>query len=190
MSTDNVIMADEHGVPLQTIVLVDQQDRQVGLCEKLEAHRQGLLHRAFSVFIKNDSGQILLQQRAAGKYHSPGLWANTTCGHPGEGDDVAAAARRRLGEEMGFQCDLFSTRRHSYRADVGSGLIEHEFVHVFFGLYNGTVRPFAAEAAAYRWVNPSALAQEVAAAPETFSAWIRDYLLNFGDEIAAWAPEA
>jgi len=188
MSTDEVNAADDNMAPQLNIVLVDEHDRQVGLCEKLEAHRRGLLHRAFSVFIKNDAGQILLQRRATGKYHSPGLWANSCCSHPGEDDDVCAAARRRLGEEMGFECDLIPTRRHCYRAEVGNGLIENEFVHVFFGCFNGAVRPNAVEASAYRWLDPQALVAEVAAAPESFSIWMRDYLAHFGDEIASWAP--
>jgi isopentenyl-diphosphate delta-isomerase len=189
MSTDEVIVADENGVPLQVIVLVDEADRQVGYCEKQEAHRQGLLHRAFSVIVKNDAGQILLQQRAAGKYHSPGLWSNTCCGHPRADEVVAVAARRRLDEEMGFECDLHPARSHSYRADVGGGLIENEFVHVFFGRFKGTVTPNPLEVAAYRWFAPDALVAEVAARPEEFSTWIRDYLRHFGDEIVSWSPE-
>ncbi|MDP6688836.1 MAG: isopentenyl-diphosphate Delta-isomerase [Alphaproteobacteria bacterium] len=180
---------DKDGVPLKVIVLVDEHDRQVGLCGKLETHRQGLLHRAFSVIIKNDAGQILLQQRAAGKYHSPGLWANACCGHPGDGDDTGQAARRRLGEEMGFETDLYPGWRHSYRADVGGGLIENEFVHVFFGRFNGTIVPDAAEAAAYRWLDPDALLADVAANPDSYSAWFRDYLQHFGDEIIAWPAQ-
>ncbi len=186
MSNGEANHIDENGVSLKVIVLVDEQDRQVGLCEKLEAHRQGLLHRAFSVIIKNDAGQILLQRRAAGKYHSPGLWANACCGHPGEGDDAGEAARRRLGEEMGFETDLHPGRRHSYCADVGGGLIENEFVHVFFGRYNGDIVPNAAEASAYRWLDPDALLADVAADPHSYSEWFRDYLHHFGDEIVAW----
>jgi isopentenyl-diphosphate delta-isomerase len=189
VSTGDAINTDATGVTRQAIVLVDEHDNQVGLCEKLEAHRQGLLHRAFSVIIKNDAGQILLQQRAAGKYHSPGLWANACCGHPGEGDDVGRAARRRLGEEMGFETDLYPGRQHSYRADVGGGLIENEFVHVFFGCFNGAIMANADEAADYRWLDADALLAEVAADPESYSTWFRDYLFHFGDEIIAWKPE-
>ena len=189
MSTGDAINTDATGVTRQAIVLVDEHDNQVGLCEKLEAHRQGLLHRAFSVIIKNDAGQILLQQRAAGKYHSPGLWANACCGHPGEGDDVGRAARRRLGEEMGFETDLYPGRQHSYRADGGGGLIENEFVHVFFGCFNGAIMANADEAADYRWLDADALRAEVAADPESYSTWFRDYLFHFGDEIIAWKPE-
>lgn len=181
---------DENGLPVPIIVLVDEHDNQVGLCEKMEAHRQGLLHRAFSVIIKNAAGQILLQQRALGKYHSPGLWANACCGHPGEGDDIAEAAARRLGEEMGFACALVPGRQHSYCADVGDGLIENEFVHVFFGLFDGTVSLNPSEASDYVWVDAIGLEMEVAANPDRYSAWFRDYLDNFGDEIIAWKPEA
>jgi|APSaa5957512535_1039671.scaffolds.fasta_scaffold03896_7 isopentenyl-diphosphate delta-isomerase len=180
---------DENGLPVPIIVLVDEHDRQVGLCEKLEAHRQGLLHRAFSVIIKNAAGQILLQKRAAGKYHSPGRWANACCGHPGEGDDVMTAAARRLDEEMGFTCALVPGRRHSYCADVGGGLIENEYVHVFFGRFDGRVIPNPGEASNYVWADGDGLQAMVAANPDRYSAWFRDYLEKFGDEIIAWKPE-
>ena len=172
----------------QVMVLVDENDRQTGLCEKMETHRRGLLHRAFSVIIKNAAGKILMQQRAAEKYHSPGLWTNTTCGHPGAGDDIGQAARRRLGEEMGFTCELYPGRQHIYRADVGGGLIENELVHVFFGCFDGPVVPNAAEAADYSWWGADALLADVAAGPERYSAWFCDYLHHFGEEITAWAP--
>ncbi len=172
----------------QVMVLVDENDRQTGLCEKLETHRRGLLHRAFSVIIKNNAGQILLQQRAAGKYHSPGLWANACCGHPGAGEDVAEAAQQRLAEEMGFTCELHRVRRHSYCADVGGGLTENEFVHVFFGRFDGPVAANPAEAADYRWWTPDDLLADVAAGPNRYSAWFRDYLHHFGKEIIAWEP--
>ncbi len=189
VKSGKVMLADENDfVAPQTMVLVDEGDRQIGVCEKLQTHRRGLLHRAFSVIIKNDAGQILLQQRAAGKYHSPGLWANACCGHPGVGEEVGVAAQRRLAEEMGFDCELYPVRQHSYCADVGGGLTENEFVHVFFGRFNGPIAPNPAEAADYRWWDPNALLADVAAAPNRYSAWFRDYLHHFGKEIIAWAP--
>jgi len=175
--------------PPQALVLVDDADRQTGICEKLETHRRGLLHRAFSVIIKNHAGQILMQQRAAGKYHSPGLWANACCGHPGVGEDVGEAALRRLGEEMGFACRLYPVRQHSYCANVGGGLTENEFVHVFFGCFDGPVLPNPAEAAAYRWQDGNTILAETRARPDHYSAWLHDYLRHFGDEIIAWAPD-
>ena len=189
MNTGRASLADENDVaPPQAMVLVDENDRQTGVCEKLETHRRGLLHRAFSVIVKNDGGQILLQQRAAGKYHSPGLWANACCGHPGAGEDVSAAAQRRLGEEMGFACELYPGRQHIYCADVGGGLTENEYVHVFFGRFNGAVVPNSAEAADYQWWDADPLLADVAASPDHYSAWFRDYLHHFGEEITAWAP--
>ncbi len=189
VNTGKVVLAEEKDAAApQTMVLVDAADQQIGLCEKLETHRRGLLHRAFSVIVKNAAGQILLQQRAAGKYHSPGLWANACCGHPGAGEDVGEAARRRLGEEMGFACDLYPVRQHSYCADVGGGLTENELVHVFFGRFNGPVLPNPDEAADYHWWAPDALLADVAAAPGRYSAWFRDYLHHFGKEIIAWTP--
>ena len=190
MKTGKVILAGENDPARpQTMVLVDAADQQTGVCEKLETHRRGLRHRAFSVIIKNAAGHILLQQRAAEKYHSPGLWANACCGHPGAGEDVRAAAQRRLTEEMGFVCDIYPVRQHSYCADVGGGLTENEFVHVFFGRFEGAVAPNPAEAADYRWWTPDALLADVAADPNRCSAWIRDYLHHFGNEIIAWAPD-
>src|SRR3954469_14253008 len=114
----------------ETVVLVDEDDREVGLAPKLRAHERGLLHRAFSVFVLNARGEVLLQRRADGKYHSAGLWTNTACGHPRPGEPVAAAARRRLREEMGFECALVAAGTFVYRARVGSELVEHELDHL------------------------------------------------------------
>ncbi len=172
------------------VVLVDQADDQVGVCEKDEAHRRGLRHRAFSVIVKNSSGAILVQRRANGKYHSPGLWANACCGHPRVGEDVTDAARRRLGEELGFACDLERKRSHLYRSEVGGGMIEDEYVHVFFGTYDGKVLPNAAEVSAIRWTDPEQLMAGMADDPDSYAAWFHDYIASFGNEIVGWRPGA
>ena len=117
----------------EQVILVDQQDREIGVAEKLEAHRKGKLHRAFSVFLFNAKDEMLLQQRAAEKYHSGGLWTNTCCSHPRPGEPTEAAARRRLREEMGISCNLNKAFDFIYRAEFDNGLIEHELDHVFIG---------------------------------------------------------
>lgn len=169
------------------LVLVDGDDVEVGTCGKLETHRRGLRHRAFSVFIKDGRGRLLLQRRAAGKYHSAGLWANTCCGHPGSGEEVARAARRRLGEEMGFDCELRAVGRHAYRADVGGDLVEDEVVHLFVGRYDGAIQPNPDEVAEYAWLTEAELKADVVRDRGRYAAWMLDYLEHLGDEIAAWS---
>ena len=115
------------------LILVNEKDEMVGAGEKLKIHRHGLLHRAFSIFIFNSHGELLLQRRAPGKYHSPGLWSNTCCGHPHLGEQVLAAAQIRLKFEMGLGCQLDAFGSFIYRADVGDGLVEHEFDHLLIG---------------------------------------------------------
>ncbi len=160
----------------ELVVLVDERDREIGVAPKLEAHRQGALHRAFSLMIWNGDGHLLLQERHAGKYHSGGLWTNAVCGHPRPGEDVPAAALRRLEEEMGFRCPLEKLGTLRYRAELDHGLTEHELVHVFRGRHHGAVLPDPSEADGYRWVPLDTLRAEMAANPERFSAWFRKYL--------------
>jgi len=123
----------------QHVVLVTEADETTGTMEKLEVHQQGLLHRAFSVFIFDSKGRMLLQQRAADKYHGAGLWSNTCCSHPYPGEKVDKAAHRRLQEEMGFDTDLQKVFEFMYKAPVENDLIEHEYDHVFVGEYNGKI---------------------------------------------------
>jgi isopentenyl-diphosphate Delta-isomerase len=155
------------------VVLVDADDRPIGSAEKLRAHREGLLHRAFSVFVMNRTGAMLLQRRAADKYHSGGLWSNTCCSHPRPGEPIAAAAGRRLREEMGFTCALRPVHRFVYRAELDGGMIEHECDTVLVGHYDGVPSPDPAEVGGWRWTHPDAIARELAAAPERFTAWFR-----------------
>ena len=120
----------------EMVILVDKHDNQLGLMEKIEAHKKAVLHRAFSVFILNDNNELLIQQRALSKYHSPALWTNTCCSHPRDGESVLDAGARRLKEEMGFETKLDSLLSFVYRAKFDNGLTEHEFDHVLFGYYN------------------------------------------------------
>jgi isopentenyl-diphosphate delta-isomerase len=158
---------------VEQVVLVDTDDVPVGVSRKLDAHVAGLLHRAFSVFVFDDDGRMLLQQRALSKYHSAGLWSNTCCSHPRPGEDVAAAAHRRLVEEMGFDCTLDSAFAFVYRADVGGGLIEHEYDHVFVGRFAGRPVPDPREVAAWRWIAPFELHHALRLHPDRFTFWFR-----------------
>jgi isopentenyl-diphosphate delta-isomerase len=160
----------------EEVVLVDAGDRELGTLPKLEAHRRGRLHRAFSVVIHDGAGHLLLQKRHRGKYHSGGLWTNACCGHPRPGEETAKAARRRLKEEMGIDCELSPLGTLIYRADVGGGLIEHELVHLFAGVYTGAVHPDSNEAEDFAWRPLAEIRRETAAEPERFTAWFRRYL--------------
>ncbi|OIO27728.1 isopentenyl-diphosphate delta-isomerase [Candidatus Micrarchaeota archaeon CG_4_10_14_0_2_um_filter_60_11] len=155
------------------VVLVDASGKPTGLEEKMAAHEKGLLHAAFSVFVFNKKGELLLQQRASGKYHSGGLWTNTCCSHPRDKENVADAAHRRLREEMGFDCPLREEYAFTYEAKLDHGLTEHEFDHVFFGDYDGEIKPNPEEVGGYRWIGLGALEKEVAAHPEKFTAWFK-----------------
>lgn len=169
----------------ESIILVDEEDREVGLAPKLEAHERGLRHRAISVCILDRRGRMLLQRRATGKYHSGGLWTNACCTHPRAGETVEAAARRRLREELGVDCELkFLTRTH-YRAVVGNGLIEDEVVHLFVGAYDGPVTPDPAEVAAYDWLSRADLRARIAAQPEAYTYWFRHYMRHYADQMFA-----
>jgi isopentenyl-diphosphate delta-isomerase len=157
------------------VVLVDEQDRPLGTAAKLEAHQAGgRLHRAFSVFIFDSSGRMLLQRRGAGKYHFGGLWTNACCSHPQWDEPVADAARARLREEFGFDTALTPAFTFTYRAtDPASGLTEHEFDHVFFGRYDGDPRPDPAEIDGWQWVDLPQLVSDVNAHAERYTPWFR-----------------
>lgn len=153
------------------MILVDPADAVLGAAPKLDAHRTGVLHRAFSVFVFDSRGDLLLQRRARTKYHSGGLWTNTCCGHPRPGEDAGRAARQRLREEMGFTCPLAAVGRFTYRADVGGGLEEHELDHVYVGVHDGVPLPSPVEVDAWRRCAIPMLEEEVRHAPGRFSAW-------------------
>lgn len=154
------------------VVLVDADDVEVGRAEKVAAHRSGALHRAFSVFVFDKTGRVLLQRRASGKYHSGGLWSNTCCGHPLPGESVEAAAKRRLFEEMGFICDLAPVSRFIYRAELGGGMVEHEVDHVLRGTWSSTPSPNPAEVENWLWISPTELDEALRANPGRFTAWL------------------
>jgi isopentenyl-diphosphate delta-isomerase len=160
----------------ELMVLVDEDDQVIGTAAKLEAHQKGALHRAFSVIVWDSAGRLLLQKRHFRKYHSGGLWTNAVCGHPRPGEDILAAALRRLEEEMGFTCPLESLGAMRYRAELDQGMIEHEMVHVFRGLYDGAVVPNPLEAEGYQWAGLDEMRADVAAMPHRFSAWFRQYI--------------
>lgn len=160
----------------EMVVLVDDEDRQIGVAEKLACHRRGYLHRAVSINLTDPSGNILLQQRADGKYHSGGLWSNACCTHPRPGESAICAAERRLLEEMGIVCILQFSRSLQYCADVGGGLTENELVHLFVGIFRGSTRPNPTEVRSYRWISRSELDELLRIEPERFSPWFRHYV--------------
>ncbi|MGE0023848.1 MAG: isopentenyl-diphosphate Delta-isomerase [Hyphomicrobium sp.] len=162
--------------PRETLILVDADDREIGTSEKIDAHRRGLLHRAFSVVVWDSAGRQLLQKRALGKYHSGGLWTNACCGHPRPGEAVEAAAMRRLGEEMGFTCEIEWLGIVQYDASFENGLSEREVVHVFRGRYDGPVRPDPAEAEGYQWCALDRIRSDIAETPDRFSVWFKRYI--------------
>ncbi|MES2655330.1 MAG: isopentenyl-diphosphate Delta-isomerase [Bacteroidota bacterium] len=156
---------------LEYVILVDENDREIGLMEKQEAHEKALLHRAFSVFIFNHKNELLLQQRALHKYHSAGLWTNTCCSHPRAGESIEQAAHRRLQEEMGFDCELHKKTSFIYKASFENGLTEHEFDHILVGKYDQTININPQEVAAYKWVNTEWLKTDLLQNPKNYTAW-------------------
>lgn len=170
------------------LILVDTQNRQIGVAGKLHAHQQGLLHRAISIFIFDHKRRLLLQQRADAKYHSPGLWTNACCGHPRLGETILDAAKRRLSEEMGMACELSQRFALIYNEPVPGGLTEYEYDHVLVG--ESAMDPIANpdEAKAWRWVHPEELYDELNNFPETFTVWFRTIVQRVGlSEMASWA---
>jgi isopentenyl-diphosphate delta-isomerase len=155
------------------LILVDEQDNPVGYETKLRAHEAGgKLHRAFSVFIFNATGEVLLQRRATTKYHFGGLWTNACCSHPRRGEDTPQAAHARLRHELGFDTALRKLFCFVYRAsDPSSGLTEHEFDHVFVGEFDGTPRPNSDEVAEWKWIAAAELLADVRANPQTYTPW-------------------
>jgi isopentenyl-diphosphate delta-isomerase len=158
---------------LEQVILVDEQDGEIGAMEKLQAHREGKLHRAFSVFIFDTAGRLLLQRRAEGKYHSPGLWTNTCCSHPRPGETNAAAASRRLQEEMGIRCELKEIFSFIYKAEVENGLTEHEYDHVFFGTCNDIPEINTEEVSEWKYESLSAIANDIKAHPKHYTVWFK-----------------
>lgn len=157
----------------EKVVLVDSSDRELGEMEKMEAHVKGVLHRAFSVFVFNEDGEMMLQRRALSKYHSPGLWTNTCCSHPRKGEAVSDAAHRRLVEEMGFDTDIRKVFDFRYKSEVGQGLTEHEFDHVFLGTYNGEPVINPAEVEEWKFMKMEELKKDMEKNPENYTVWFK-----------------
>jgi len=158
---------------MEHVVLVDEKDTQIGIMEKMAAHIVPRLHRAFSIFIFNSKGELLLQQRALTKYHSPGLWTNTCCSHPRNGETLAQATARRLKEEMGLTCDMHEVFTFIYKAPVGLGLIEHEFDHVWFGQCDDTPTIDTDEVASFKYMNLDDIATDMKDHPEQYTEWFK-----------------
>jgi isopentenyl-diphosphate delta-isomerase len=157
----------------ENVILVDLLDNQLGLMPKMEAHEKAVLHRAFSVFIFNDEGELMLQQRAAHKYHSPLLWTNTCCSHQRDGESNIEAGKRRLIEEMGFKTNLKEIFSFVYKAPFDNGLTEHELDHVMIGNFNGTPKINPDEVASYKWMTLEAVKKDIELQPKLYTAWFK-----------------
>jgi len=154
------------------VIIVDKNDNQIGTEEKIAAHRKGLLHRCFSIFLFNSKGELLLQKRAKGKYHSGGLWSNTCCSHPRPNKNLKKEAQRRLKEEMGIEVDLKEIFTFIYKAKLGD-LIEYEFDHVFFGEFDGNPKPNPEEAEDWKWIKTEKLKKDVKENPDKYTHWFK-----------------
>lgn len=157
----------------EQVILVNEKDEVLGLMPKMEAHEKAKLHRAFSVFIYNNKNQLMLQQRALTKYHTPGLWTNTCCSHQRVGESNIEAGKRRLQEEMGFTTDLEETISFIYKAPFENGLTEHEFDYILVGKYNEDPNPNPAEVADWKWIDLEDIKKDIAENPSLYTAWFK-----------------
>jgi isopentenyl-diphosphate delta-isomerase len=155
------------------VILVNEKDEQTGTMEKMEAHRKGILHRAFSIFIFNSKGEMLLQQRAADKYHNGNLWTNACCSHPIPGEQLSSAAIRRLEEEMGFTTPLEKVCDFTYKVTFENGLTEHEFDHVFIGNYDGEINVNHSEVKDFCYKSIDEIKSSMMSHPQKFTAWFK-----------------
>ncbi len=171
------------------LILVDEANRAIGSGGKLAVHERGLLHRAFSIFLFDGQGRVLLQRRAAGKYHSGGLWANTCCGHPRLGERTLPAAHRRLGEELGMSARLRFGFRARYQTSLDHGLIENELVYVYVGAAEGRIAPNPDEVSETRAMALPDLIEDTGARPQAYAYWLRHYLLRHARELEALSRE-
>ena len=163
---------------MEEVILVDANDQEIGVAEKIKAHETGQLHRAFSVFVFNSKGQLLIHQRALEKYHSGGLWTNTCCSHPRPSETTVDAAHRRLQEEMGMDCKLTEQFQFIYKAKLGNGLIEHEYDHVFVGRTDIMPNPNSNEVAKINYISLEELEQAIVSHPEKYTAWFKICLIK------------
>src|SRR5690606_14561274 len=155
------------------LILVDENDKEIGALEKMPVHEKGLLHRAFSIFVFNSADELLLQQRADGKYHSEGLWTNTCCSHPRQGEVVDDAVQRRLQEEMGMKCELQFQFSFIYRYQFPNGLTEHELDHVYFGRSDRPPHPNKEEVQDWKYISVDRLSKDLELFPERYSPWLK-----------------
>jgi isopentenyl-diphosphate Delta-isomerase len=174
----------------EALILVDEGNRAVGTAGKTAVHRAGLLHRAFSIFIIDERGRMVLQQRSRQKYHSAGLWANSCCGHPRPGERTLAAARRRLNEELGISSPLSFGFFSRYQSALDKGMQENELVYVFFGPLTAPPRPDPAEVSKIEFADPVELKRRIARKPNSFTYWLRHYMRTHSTEIARLASIA
>jgi isopentenyl-diphosphate delta-isomerase len=167
----------------EKVILVSDTDDQLGLMGKMEAHKKGILHRAFSVFVFNKKGELLLQQRALDKYHSPGLWTNTCCSHQRDGESSLGAGKRRLNEEMGFHCDLEEVFWFIYSAAFDNGLTEHELDHVMVGYYDNDPVINLQEVASFKWMSLDKVKQDIAEHPENYTEWFKIIFKEYDERL-------
>ncbi len=167
----------------EQVLLVNEKDEVLGTMGKMEAHEKALLHRAFSVFVLNKNGEVMLQQRAAHKYHSPGLWTNTCCSHQREGESNLDAGKRRLQEEMGFSTNLEELFSFIYKAPFDNGLTEHEFDHVMLGHYEDDPDPNPEEVSDWKWMAPDLIRKDMDQNPDSYTAWFRIIFDRFHQHI-------
>src|SRR5690554_375679 len=168
----------------EEVILVNEKDEKIGLMPKMEAHEKGLLHRAFSVFIFNDKNELLLQQRALNKYHTPGLWANTCCSHQRDGESSLDAGKRRLMEEMGFTTDLEERTTFIYKAPFDNGLTEHELDHILVGYYEADPEINPEEVASWKWMDLELVREDIQNNPEIYTPWFKIIFDKFYEHLA------
>lgn len=167
----------------EQVILVNENDEQIGLMPKLEAHEKALLHRAFSVFVFNDKNELLLQQRAANKYHSPNLWTNTCCSHQRDGESNIDAGTRRLQEEMGFVTPLKESISFIYKAPFDNGLTEHEFDHILIGYFNNSPKINLEEVSNWKWMSLKDVKADMKSQPEIYTEWFKIIFDKFYEHI-------
>ncbi|WP_298500458.1 isopentenyl-diphosphate Delta-isomerase [uncultured Algibacter sp.] len=167
----------------EKVILVNEQDEQIGLMPKMEAHEKAVLHRAFSVFIFNNKNELMLQQRALDKYHSPGLWTNTCCSHQRDGESNIQAGKRRLMEEMGFVVPLKESISFIYKAPFENGLTEHEYDHVLLGSYNEEPKINPEEVASWKWMPLEEVKNDIFVHPELYTEWFKVIFDKFYEHI-------
>lgn len=170
----------------ERVILVDVHDNPIGLMPKMEAHEKAVLHRAFSVFVFNDNGELMLQQRASSKYHSPLLWTNTCCSHQRSGETNIKAGKRRLEEEMGFVTDLQEVFSFVYKAPFDNGLTEHELDHVMIGKFNGIPKINKEEVQSYKWMPLEAVKSDIENQPQIYTEWFKIIFKESFDKISSF----